>query len=647
MKKILISLAIFLLAINAASADEATTTDPLPLPDPVTVSLDIQTATGTLFSSNVQVTACSATSSTPATVNGYCALQQTGLSQSWSSWGDDLFLNSIGEYANDYAAGKSWLWFSDLDFGQTSLYKHELAPNEKFLVSYGTFPLKTSVSTTTPPVGATTTISVSEFGFDSNWNGVWSRAASSTVSINGDLFLANNGTLDFAASTTEPINVWALKEGFIKSSVTVLSPYYLSASTTSTTTATTTTATSTENTGGGGGGLINAQNTIDINSAIAFLVSKQKSEGSFGSSLYTDWAAIAISHTNNPDAIRKVTSYLIANRDGLSSATDYERRAMALMSLGVNPYSGTPENYIKKITDTYDGTQIGDPSLINDDIFALFPLLKSGLSGNDDIIKGIVKNIISKQSGNGSWENSVDLTAAGIQALSQFFSLDGVTGAISKAEEYMRSAQRNDGGWGSSFSTSWALQAISALGQSESAWIKNGNSPDNYLYSFQQEDGGIEPASSYEGTRIWATAYAIPAAQGKTWFHLLSSFSKPYDFVASAPALIVATESATTATSSIPVGTTTQKTAVSASIAKKDVKKTFASAAPIAQTIQSTTTDNTAIVPDSPAPKFEMPTSSGIAAAASTKTSAPITKYIAVAMIAVILGYGFARTKKF
>ena len=66
--------------------------------------------------------------------------------------------------------------------------------------------------------------------------------------------------------------------------------------------------------------------------------------------------------------------------DSSVSVTDYERHAMALMTLGINPYNGTSVNYIQKIVDSFDGNQIGDPSLINDDVFAIFPLVKSGYS---------------------------------------------------------------------------------------------------------------------------------------------------------------------------------------------------------------------------------------------------------------------------
>ena len=47
------------------------------------------------------------------------------------------------------------------------------------------------------------------------------------------------------------------------------------------------------------------------------------------------------------------------------------------------------------------------------------------------------------------------------------------------------------------------------------------------MFSLQQNDGGIEPVTADESTRVWATAYAIPAALGKTWTAILSSFPRP------------------------------------------------------------------------------------------------------------------------
>jgi hypothetical protein len=200
---------------------------------------------------------------------------------------------------------------------------------------------------------------------------------------------------------------------------------------------------------------------------------------------------------------------------------------MALEALGINPYTGTGTNYIQDIVNEFDGTQIGDPNLINDDIFSIFPLVKAGYSVSDNIIQKVVANIISKQNPDGSWVGGVDMTSAAIQALELTPSLSGVSQSISKARAYLVGQQQLDGGFGSADATSWTLQAISSIGESATNWQNGLNNPYDYLYNLQQSDGGIGSNSLDTNTRIWATAYAIPAALGRPWASILNSFSKP------------------------------------------------------------------------------------------------------------------------
>src|SRR5205807_704096 len=126
----------------------------------------------------------------------------------------------------------------------------------------------------------------------------------------------------------------------------------------------------------------------------------------------------------------KLKNYLLNTKPNLSAVTDYERHAMALEAIGINPYSDTPVNYISNITAAFDGTQIGSPTLDNDDIFAIFPLLKAGYGPGDLIIQKEAAFILSAQLPDGSWDESPDMTAAAVQAVGSFF---GVPGISSKA----------------------------------------------------------------------------------------------------------------------------------------------------------------------------------------------------------------------
>lgn len=287
---------------------------------------------------------------------------------------------------------------------------------------------------------------------------------------------------------------------------------------------------STTTSDGGGGGGTNSSNKekINIQEAIDYLISKQNSNGSFGADLYTDWSAIALSSiSENSNSRNIVKSYLRTDKISGSILTDFERRAMALMSLEINPYSGSDTNYISKIIEYFDGSQFGENDLVNDDIFALFPLLNAGYDSNDEEIKKATSFIISKQNSNGSWE-SLDLTAAAIQALVLVRDLPQVNSSISKARSYLKSQQRVDGGFGNVFVTSWAVQAIVAMGEDPSSWLKSGNDPYSYLSSQQNDDGSLQSEGD-TNSKLWATAYLIPAYYEKTWDDLLSNFSKKED----------------------------------------------------------------------------------------------------------------------
>jgi hypothetical protein len=274
---------------------------------------------------------------------------------------------------------------------------------------------------------------------------------------------------------------------------------------------------------GGGGSSGDILKTFSMSGAISYLSSKQKNDGSFGDFLYTDWVAVGVATSSlGQDIKTKILDYFKNNPLNSSILTDNERHAMALMALGINPYSGTSVDYISKITNNFDGVQFGDTSLDNDDIFALIVLSKAGYNSSDDKIIKDVNYLISKQSSNGSW-GSIDLTAAAIQALNNFRDINGVSDSISKALKFLTRSQQNDGGFGNSFSTSWAIQGLSSENALYSSEIKKA---DDYLISKQQTDGGLENLTDDIDNRIWATAYSIPALLSKSWSSVINSFQK-------------------------------------------------------------------------------------------------------------------------
>src|SRR3989344_4933443 len=316
-----------------------------------------------------------------------------------------------------------------------------------------------------------------------------------------------------------------------------------------------------ESSGGGGGTTSTTTPQFSVPRALAYLSALQATDGSIANPLVSDWAALAFAASDPGIAKSKLRDYLPASSATPSSITDYERRAMALMALGINPYNGTSRDYITPIVNAFDGTQIGSASLVNDDVFAVFPLLRAGYSTSDIIIQKTAAFIVSKQLSNGSWENSVDFTAATVQALAELTSQPGVSDALTNAKSYLHTQQQTNGGFGNNFSTSWTLQAIAGFGESDSSWTVNGKTGLDLLATLQQADGGVDLTSVSAENRMWATTYAIPAALGKTWISLLSDFSKP-----TAPSVIpevVATTTPAVATTTLAIASSTPPIATS------------------------------------------------------------------------------------
>jgi len=483
--------------------------EPAPVPSPVDIVFEIHTATTTLFSGPLTVEACpERPDSATSTVHGFCAFAAANLpvNVTWGTFG--AFVTGIGGVENSLT--DFWLWFLNGDVAPVGIDSYLLEEGDSVLWAIGREPLKITVSNTSPQVGGTTTVTVT--GFDL-FDFAFEPVASSTLVGIGATTNAS-GTAEILATSTAPFTIFATADGFLRSSAVTI------------------TATSDAPAPGAGGGGDTVRIELNIPLALSYLAGEQGTDGSFGLQLFTDWAAIAFAAAEKAghaggNAVALLRSYLTSATPSLSSVTDYERHAMALMALGINPYSGSPLDSITPIVDAFDGTQMGSPDFENDDIFALFPLLKAGYTSDDEIIQDTVAFIVSRQAANGSWVGSVDLTAAAVQALSQVKGLPGVQSALARAESYLRASQKSDGGFGNSFSTSWTLQAIAALGQSQTNWMQSNKTPEEYLASLQQTDGGIEEKTLDAQTRLWATEFAIPAALEQSWPSLLSSFSKP------------------------------------------------------------------------------------------------------------------------
>src|SRR3989344_3909346 len=534
----------------------------------------------------------------------------------------------------------NWTYAVDGTFPQVGIDDTLLQDGDIVHLFFGP-PRQTVLSTTTVAVDDPFTATAQRYDLDSGmYVGVagvvlgvgisnpdfsFTEFATSTSDVNGEAIFSMNATGTFAVG---------IQEDF----------YFPSASITIVDAPATTTDEAPEqeqedveqpSSGGGGGGEI-VHFEFNVPLALSFLAEKQQHDGSLGALLYTDWAAFAFAasdpgnapSTSSGQAKNLLREYLLTAEPSLESITDYERHAMALMALGIDPYTGAPKDYIAPIVAAFDGTQIGNASIPHD---AIFPLLHAGYSASDEIIQKAVAFILSKQSASGSWGDP-DTTAAAVQALVEVRSLPGVFNALSKAESYLHSQQQSNSGFSNSFSTSWVMQAIAALGQAPSQWSPSGTYPEDYLVSLQQTDGGIEPTSTDTNSRVWATSYAIPAALNRTWDSLLQSFSKPSTAGGNGAVLGVSTSTVSTSSPQAVSTTTpivaTSTPAVSTSTPPTvDTGTTTPVVATTSGTIKPPAKKSTVVKKPTPVPKASVPappaTSSQtiptqVAAAAST-----------------------------
>ena len=69
-----------------------------------------------------------------------------------------------------------------------------------------------------------------------------------------------------------------------------------------------------------------------------FLSSKQDGSGAIGADLYTDWSAIGLSAIDGFGSEKtKIASYVTSHGTTGTWLPDYERHAMALLALGLDP----------------------------------------------------------------------------------------------------------------------------------------------------------------------------------------------------------------------------------------------------------------------------------------------------------------------
>ncbi|MBU1036777.1 DUF4430 domain-containing protein [Patescibacteria group bacterium] len=230
--------------------------------------------------------------------------------------------------------------------------------------------------------------------------------------------------------------------------------------------------------------------------------------------------ALAASGSSNLDL-----SYL-DNFSG-SSANDFSKTVLALTAASQNPYNYNGTDFIQGLSNYYQNNQIGSPSLLSDDFWAILALRSAGVEISDNIIQDSKNFILTNQNPDGGWsyapgtESDTNDTAAAIMALLDAGLLSN-NSQIQSAVSYLHAQQNPDGGFAfteggqsDSGSDAWVISAIYKLGDDPLTWIQGENNPLGHLESLGLADGSFKwIASDTQGNPLM-TAYAAIALVAK------------------------------------------------------------------------------------------------------------------------------------
>jgi hypothetical protein len=256
----------------------------------------------------------------------------------------------------------------------------------------------------------------------------------------------------------------------------------------------------------------------------------QEESGSLG----TDWAmtALAAADVNaadvstslaDPSAQDFYLGDLQVNGPG-GAGTDAARGILTGIPGGIQPSrlstaaDATKSNLVARIAELFDGTQIGEPGLLNDDIFGVLALHQAGAP--QPILRRIVDYLRTKQLADGgwTWNNSpgapadTDMTgsvvaafcAAGVPTgdpdLQQAFTLlhglqDPASGGFVAPPESFGIGVNTD-------TTSWVTSGLIQCGidpQGPEWTTDQGKTPLDYLVSLQRPDGHFDWTDEFAG----------------------------------------------------------------------------------------------------------------------------------------------------
>ncbi len=263
--------------------------------------------------------------------------------------------------------------------------------------------------------------------------------------------------------------------------------------------------------------------------AVGWLRSAENGDGGFGfapgeesSPAMTGWAVLGLEAAGvNPLDVdhgdATPISYLAGTVGEISTTGDIERTILLLHGAGLDPRSFQGHDLVRRLLARRggDGSWGGQ---VNPTAFGILALRAAGVSGGNSRSAAWLRE---NQNQDGGWgfaakaASDADSTGAVLQALAAAGGSAGIRAGVS----YLRDVQRAGGGFAltggpvNAQSTAWAAQGLLAAGVSPSS-VRRGGSSLAYLASAQAGDGHYRYSSSSDQTPVWVTGQALLAVDG-------------------------------------------------------------------------------------------------------------------------------------
>lgn len=227
--------------------------------------------------------------------------------------------------------------------------------------------------------------------------------------------------------------------------------------------------------------------------------------------------------------------------EALSTPGDTAKLILATVAAGQDPRDFGGLDLLASLEATLDDShRYGGAEAGN--VFAQSLAILALKAAGRPIPTSAVDWLVNVQLEDGSWSWNGDTTPGGgdsnttALAVQSLVAAGGQDAAVSKALEYLRGIQNEDGGFPyqkpSSFgsdtdanSTAYVIQALIATGNDPSGdkWAVGGTTPVAALTALQLENGAFAWQSSVPGENYLATAQAMPALAGKAFLDVTGS----------------------------------------------------------------------------------------------------------------------------